>query len=239
VSNGANYKVTSTGSKHKVITIDGLSGSGKSTVARKLAKQLGFIHLNSGALYRVVGLEVMNRGLALDDDASCSVVAKALKFEFQIDSSGVTQLFVDGRRVGEELSKPNAAEFASKVAMLAGVRDALGKVQREAARSNSLVLEGRDAGTVIFPNAEFKFYLDASIDVRASRRFEEFADRSTKSLEEVKEELKLRDNRDSTRQIAPHRKPDNAFVIDTTNITVEQVVEKILELVNGEYQKQL
>lgn len=222
-----------------IVTIDGPAGSGKSTVARKLANKLGFIHLNSGALFRAVGLKVNDRGIALEDDAAISAVARETKFDFELTEGGeeakerATRLLVDGREIKERISTDLASQLASRIAVLPQLREVLLQVQRKVAQGQSVVLEGRDAGTVVFPYAEVKFYLDADPEVRAKRRFAELtaAQGGTVSFDTVMRDMQTRDTRELTRKIAPLRPADDAVTVDTTNLNVDQVVDKLREIV--------
>ena len=218
-----------------VITIDGPGGSGKSTVARKLAIKLGFIHLNSGALYRVVGIEAWKRGKSLDDDQAISALTAETSFEFSLTADQSTRLSVDGRDISNEISSAEAGKLASQIGVLPGVRAILSEVQRKVAQHNSVVVEGRDAGTVVFPYAMLKICLDADLDIRAERRLREELSRqeqsaSKEAFEQVKAELDTRDMRDSSRAVAPHRRAEDSILIDTSRMSVDEVVAKIAEL---------
>ena len=227
-----------------IITIDGPAGSGKSTVASKIAKKLGFIHLNSGALFRAVALKAEEQGVALDDDDAVSELAADTEFAFKLSGRGQiaearreTRLLVDGHDVSEQVKSPAAGRLASRIAVLPKLREILLKVQREAADGNSVVVEGRDAGTIVFPGADLKFYLDAALEVRARRRFDELRSEAgesvdrVQSLAEVRREMKVRDTRDSTREIAPQIPAEDAIRLDTSDLNVDQVVEQICGLV--------
>ncbi len=221
---------------HIVIAIDGPSGSGKSTVARKLAKRLGFVHLNSGALFRAVGKEAEERGINLDNDLEISRLAGDLCFTFVVNKSGESELLVDGQKVDAELSSQHVAELASKVAVLPSFRQVLVEVQRDAAKKHPLVLEGRDAGTIVFPQTPFKFYLAASLEIRAKRRFEELkSSGAAVSLEAIKKEIAERDERDSTRAVAPHYCSEDATVVETSVMSADEVVEKIHQLIQEKH----
>jgi len=224
-----------------VLTIDGPAGSGKSTVAAKLAKKLGFVHLNSGALFRAVALEALARGISLQDDQAVSELARSLRFSFEVnlDDGGETQFLVNGLEVGSRIQSTAASEAASQVGLLKNLREVLVDVQRQvAAQHASVVVEGRDAGTVVFPGARHKFYLDASLDIRAKRRGLDLAklggqitDSSSEDelFARVKSELDARDKRDQTREHSPHRKADNAVLVDTSGLTIDEVVEAICQ----------
>jgi cytidylate kinase len=214
-----------------IITIDGPAGSGKSTVARKIAKKLGIIHLNSGALFRAIGLKAKRTGVELDDEGAVARLAAATEFEFVLSpidekvGSRDTCLLVDGKDIDEQLGSAEASMLASRIAVQSKLRDVLLRVQRELSLKHSLVVEGRDAGTVVFPNAEFKFYLDADIRVRAERRFAEQQD--ALDVDAVQAELEARDHRDATREIAPQVAADDATVIDTSELGIDEVVEEL------------
>ena len=237
-----------------IITIDGLTGSGKSTIARKLAIRLGFIHLNSGALFRSVALKAKEECLSLEDDGQISELAKRTKFSFFLLDNKETSLLVDGADLGGKLKEENVGAFASKVALLPSLREELVKVQREVAENFSVVLEGRDSGTVVFPEADLKFYLFASLEIRAKRRALELgivpdgivSALSTKEAKVVdagankemnekflflKNQIESRDIQDSTREFAPHRKADDAAVIDTSDRGVQEVVDELFNRV--------
>lgn len=207
-----------------IICIDGPAASGKSTVASKLARNLGFIHLNSGALFRAVALESIQTG---DDPA---VIARRLKFNFTLLPDKQTTLFVNNVDTTGKLDSPEIAEEASKIAVIPELRQELLQVQRS--QLGSLVVEGRDAGSVVFPDASFKFYLLASIEERARRRHSELASRFSSDLDDLKQDLVKRDARDEGREHAPQKAADDAIVINTDGMTVEQVVDFILNKIN-------
>lgn len=203
-------------------------------MARKLAKKLGFIHLNSGGLYRAVGLRAREQAVSLDDENAVREIAAGMKFSFQLVGNGTTELFVDGENVEDSLSSQDVGELASRVAVHPQVRNVLTEVQRAASRSASVVLEGRDAGTVVFPESRYKFFLDATLDVRARRRLAQLSpDRVSdeQHLKRCAREIAERDTRDSTRAVAPQVAAGDAHVIDTSYLTVDQVVDKICSLV--------
>jgi len=219
-----------------VITIDGPSGAGKSTVARKLANKLGFIHLNSGALFRAVALKALSSGLEVDKGSVLASLAQSIDFRFELDETRQTRLFVDGRDESAQLASEQAGRLASSIGVFPELREVLLNVQRQVGRTYSIVVEGRDAGSVVFPDAEAKFYLDAPLEVRATRRLAELrqrpsvenASKENANYEEVKAQMLTRDHRDSTREVAPNVKPQDAILIDTSSLSADEVVEKIL-----------
>lgn len=221
-----------------IITIDGPAGSGKSTVARKLANKLGFVHLNSGALYRGVGVLAEGRGISLDNEEELSRLAEETEFSFELvpaekgGSERITRLLINGQDLSEELRSSHAGVLASRVGIFPRVRASLLRVQQRAALGNSIVIEGRDSGTVVFPNADVKFYLDADIGVRANRRFAELSHRKNAlSMDEVKREMLEREERDLTRTQAPLRKAHDAVLVDSTRMNVDEVVELMRSVV--------
>ncbi len=228
-----------------IITIDGPAGSGKSTVARKIAKKLGIIHLNSGALFRAIGLKARRLGLELDDEARIARLAAETTFEFVLSGSEAgemqdggpdTRLLVDGESIDERLGSAEASLLASRIAVQAPLRDVLLEVQRDVSQKHSLVVEGRDAGTVVFPEAEFKFYLDADVRVRAQRRCEERQGASGEPLDvaKVQAEIEARDTRDATREIAPQVAADDAIRIDTSELGIDEVIEELCSRIKTE-----
>lgn len=218
----------------KIITIDGPAGAGKSTVARKLAMKLGAIHLNSGALYRAVALKALEEGVSFDDIAGLERIAKSLDFQFSV-LGAATVLRVDGKDLQEQLSQPAVAAGASKIATVSIVRDALNEVQRRVAKGlpvakeKGVVLEGRDAGTVVFPNADAKFFLVASVEQRAQRRFDELLAKGLElELSQVLSEIAERDHRDENRAVAPQKPASDSILIDTSDKDIAAVIEEIL-----------
>lgn len=219
--------------KTVVIAIDGPAGSGKSTIAAYLARRLGFVHLNSGALFRSIGFKALERGIALDDDTALTDLARETDFQVSVTPTGETQLLVDGADISIGIAGSDIGEIASKIGLQKGLRDVLADVQRTAAKRSSLVVEGRDAGTVVFPNADAKFFLEASIDVRALRRFKQLNEiaraggDSVPPLEQIRDDIAKRDERDRNRPIAPQVQARDALLIDTSHLSIDEVVTKI------------
>jgi cytidylate kinase len=211
-----------------IVTIDGPAGAGKSTVGRLLAQSLGFLYLDSGALYRAVALKAGSSGLNLGDSKALEGFLPGFKPELQADGAGF-HLFIDGVEVSAALRTPEVSRGASVVAKLPAVRGWVKEHLRWLARNGGVVAEGRDQGTAVFPEAGFKFYLDAALSTRTRRRQRDWrGNADPPSLEETMRELAARDRQDATRDAAPLKVPEGAMVIDTTELTVDQVVARCL-----------
>jgi len=216
------------GATNLVITIDGPAGSGKSTIARFLAQEWGFLYLDTGALYRAVACKMMASGLTADmpQDELLPFLG-ATKISLRQQKNGMS-VFLDGEDVSAKIRTEEIAMMASVVSALPVVREALLPVQRECAHAGSVVAEGRDMGTVVFPQADFKFYLHASAEERARRRYRELAEKDDKAdYEAIKESIILRDRQDTERDVAPLRVPEDACVIDSSHITITDVLKTI------------
>lgn len=214
-----------------VIAIDGPSGSGKGTVARLVAARLGWHLLDSGALYRLVALAGLRRGLAADDAEGHARVAAALDVHFGLDAGGGEQAFLDGDDVTRELRAERTGELASRVAALPAVRAALLGRQRAFARAPGLVADGRDMGSIVFPGAGLKVFLTASPEERALRRHKQLKEKGLDgNLAALSAEIAERDRRDATRTVAPLVAAAGAIIVDSTALSVEEVVARVLAL---------
>jgi CMP/dCMP kinase len=213
--------------KHITITIDGPAGSGKSTVARNVAQALGFTFLDTGALYRAAALAIERTGSAVHDNDSCGQVLAHTHILIKGD-----RIEVNGEDVSDYIRSHHISELASTVAVHPSVRSELVRIQRSFRGLSSLVVEGRDTGSVVFPDAEIKIYLDASTEERALRRHRELIDKGVDiTMEKVLDDIHRRDKRDSAREASPLVIPQHAIVVDTTHLKLDEVVEKILSVV--------
>ena len=215
-----------------IIAIDGPSGAGKSTLAKRLARDLGYTYLDTGAMYRALALKILRQGLDLADGAKLAELVSATEIDL-VEQSGNSQVLLDGIDVSALIRTPEVSQMASKASAFPVVRKRMLELQRALGRKGSVVAEGRDIGTVIFPEAKVKIYLDASADERGRRRFEELraAGRDV-TLEETVRELKERDKRDSERDAAPLRKADDALAVDSSAMTAEAVRARVMEVIN-------
>lgn len=216
-----------------IVAIDGPAGAGKSTAAMRLAQRLGYVLIDTGALYRAVALAAKERGISWDDGAALGELTASLEMSFGKVEGGRPRLIVDGEDRSTDIRRPDISQGASRVSAHGPVREALLAVQRQMGARGGVVLEGRDIGTVVFPDADLKVFLTASTDARARRRFEELtADGATADFEDVRREIEVRDARDSNREVAPLKPADDAIILDSTVLDLEAVVEALLALVD-------
>lgn len=213
------------------LAVDGPGGSGKGTVARGAARALGYQYVDTGAMYRAVALFARRRGVDWDDAPGVAEVAGGLRFSFEWDED-VLRVFVDGEDVTREIRADDIGQGASRVSRHAAVRDALIGLQRALGAGGSVVMDGRDIGTVVLPDADVKVFLEASLDERARRRHEELLRRGEAChLQEVRDALAARDRQDREREVAPLRPAADAVILDTTDLTIRAAVDALLALV--------
>ncbi|MBR6564660.1 MAG: (d)CMP kinase [Clostridia bacterium] len=213
------------------VAIDGPAGAGKSTLSRKLAQTLGFIYVDTGALYRTVGLKFSNAGAdtTLDCDIDAILADTAVDIRF---INGEQRVFLDGNDVSDDIRTPTASMMASAVSARPQVRAFLLEMQRKLARENNVVMDGRDIGTVVLPNAEVKIYLTASAEARANRRYKELLEKGTTvTYKEVYDDMVQRDYNDMNREIAPLKQADDAILADTSDCNLEESLALLLEIV--------
>jgi len=221
----------------RVVAIDGPAAAGKTTVGRQVGCHLGYPFLDTGAIYRAMTWAALNRGVDLSDEDALSELAASIRIDIgppAADSIEPCTISVDGKDATRHLRQPEVEAAVSLVSRVAGVREALVKVQRDLAGRNSVVMAGRDIGTVVLPRADLKVYLDASVEERARRRFTELSALAMDLTEEgVLRDLRRRDRIDSERSVSPLRPAEEAVVIDTDGLTLEEVVQRVLELAEG------
>lgn len=212
---------------YKIITIDGPSGAGKSTVAKLIADKLGFKYLDTGAMYRAVTLYMIENQVDIKNEEE--VINALNKLNIGFDSN--YRIYLDSQDITEDIRKEKVVKFVSEVSAISSVRRKMVDLQRDIAKEGNYILDGRDAGSVVFPNADYKFYLEASLEERAKRRYkEELSKEVDISFEEVRESIKKRDKYDSNRKDSPLVVPENAIIIDTTNMTIDEVAEEITDI---------
>ena len=215
-----------------IIAIDGPAGSGKSTTSKLVAKKLGISHLDTGSMYRAITVHFIKNSYTLDD-IDISSVMDAIDLEIS-NSSGEQSVFLNGEDVTGMLRSNDVSTLVSSVSSIKEVRQKMVHIQRRVSENKSVVIDGRDIGTVVFPDAEYKFFITASIESRAQRRFDELKDSdSSVTLEQIQEEIKNRDHFDSTRENSPLRKAEDAIIVDTTHLDISGQVNMILEIINN------
>lgn len=210
------------------IAIDGPAGAGKSSVAKAVAAKLGFIYVDTGALYRSIGINALRHSIATDDTEAVTDLLPDTKVELKF-IDGIQRVFLNGEDVSEAIRMPEASMAASNVSAIPAVRSFLLDLQRDMAKNNNVIMDGRDIGTVILPDAQYKFFLTASAEVRADRRFRELKDKGIEvDYNALLEEIIQRDYNDSHRETAPLKQADDAILIDSSNMTLEEVTDAII-----------
>ncbi len=215
-----------------IVAIDGPAGSGKSTVAKNIAKKLRLLYIDTGAMYRAITLKALKDNINLKDESALTDIARRSRIALSANIKGGQRVFLDGNEVTDKIRTPELTKCVSYIARVKGVREHMVKLQRQFGRQSNSVLEGRDIGTVVFPDADMKFYLDASFKERARRRFKELKvnNRGVK-LWDVENDVRIRDKKDLTRKYAPLRKAKDAIYVDTTNLSIKEVTDKLLGII--------
>lgn len=215
------------------VAIDGPVGAGKSSVARESAKRLGFIYVDTGALYRGVALYASRKGADLNVPDNVTALLPEIKVELKIEN-GIQKIFLCGEDVSEEIRLPEISMAASSVSSIPEVREFLLELQRDIAKNNNVLMDGRDIGTVVLPDAQLKIFITANPEIRAKRRYDELAAKGVETtFEQVLNDLNRRDYQDSHRAVAPLKMAENAVLVDTSELSFEESVEKIVELTNN------
>lgn len=211
-----------------IVALDGPAGSGKSTIAKILAKKYGITYLDTGAMYRMVALYILENGLNYERKEDVLKTLSSIKLNIDGD-----KFYLNGKDVSEAIRTPEVTKLVSPVSTVKEIRERLVDIQREISKGKSVILDGRDIGTVVFPNADLKVFLVASAEVRAKRRVKDYAQKGIiQEFEDVLKDIKERDHRDSTRKESPLKKADDAIELDTSYLNIEQTTEKISELID-------
>ena len=222
---------------HIAVAIDGPVGAGKSSIARAAAKRLGFVYCDTGALYRAVGLYCTRAGVDMSKNGDIAAKLPEISLELRLEN-GIQRVYLNKEDVSEEIRLPEISMAASTVSAVPEVRAALLELQRDMARTNSVIMDGRDIGTVVLPNAEVKIFLTAKPEIRAKRRYDELVQKGVETaFEEVLDDLNRRDYNDSHRETAPLKQADDAVLADTSELDFEQSVELICGIIDQRSQK--
>ena len=221
---------------YKSIAIDGPSGAGKSTMAKRLASRLGFLYVDTGAIYRTVGLCAFRNGVAPEDGPAVEALLPGLKIDMAYGEDGLQHMLLNGEDVTSEIRRHEISHYASAVSAIPAVRAFLLEMQRRFARENSVIMDGRDIGTVVLPNADLKIYLTAAAEDRALRRHRELIERGQQEdFEKVLKDILERDHRDMNRETAPLKQAEDAVLVDTTGIGLEESFAMLLDLVRTRF----
>ncbi|MCR4926150.1 MAG: (d)CMP kinase [Clostridiales bacterium] len=219
------------------VAIDGPGGAGKSTIAKQLAKDFGFIYVDTGALYRTVGLAAVKRGFKPSDAEKVVPMLPNVKVELKF-VNGEQRVFLDGEDVSTDIRMPEISMAASDVSAIPKVREYLFDLQRDIAKKNDCLMDGRDIGTVVLPDAQVKVFLTASAEIRAKRRYDELQQKGVEAkFEDVLAELKQRDYQDSHREIAPLKQADDAILFDSSNLSLQEAIDGIAKIIKEKTEK--
>ncbi len=219
--------------KYTSVAIDGPAGAGKSSVAKKVAKDMGLVYVDTGAMYRAVAYAALNNGVVIEENQA-KVEEIANRIEIELDyKDGILSVYLDNEDISDKIRTPQISKGASAVATMAGVRKRLVQMQRDMAKRANIIMDGRDICSVVLPNADIKLFLTASVDERANRRYKELIEKGEScELEQIKADIAARDKNDSEREISPLKQAEDAMLLDTSDMTFDEVVEKIKKLVN-------
>lgn len=218
--------------KYRSIAVDGPSGAGKSTMAKRLAEALGFVYVDTGAIYRTLGLLACRQGVAPDDAAAVTALLPDADIRLRYGSDGLQHMYLGGEDVTESIRRPEISKYASSVSAIPAVRAFLLNMQRDLARTHDVIMDGRDIGTVVLPNATVKIYLTASAEARAQRRWLELHEKGDPiPLEQVLEDVQQRDYNDTHRDVAPLRQAEDAVLVDTTECDLEESYQLLLKTI--------
>ena len=216
-----------------IVAIDGPAGSGKGTITKLVGKKLNLINIDTGAMYRCVSLYMLKNNIKLNDISKINLALKNINIKFT-KSNDVEKVFLNGEDVTGEIRSKNVNQIVSQVSHIIIVRESMVELQRKMAINQDIIMEGRDIGTNVFPNANIKIYLDASAEERANRRFKQNAEKGINiPYEEILENIKFRDYNDKTSSVAPLKQAEDAIYIDSTNLSIEQVVDKIVNIIEN------
>lgn len=215
------------------VAIDGPAGAGKSTLAKAVAKKLGFVYIDTGAMYRAIGLYMLDRKVELSDEKALKAALEGVKLDIAYENDA-QQVYLNGENVTGRIRTEAAGDMASKVSTLLPVREKLVMLQQEMAERIDVVMDGRDIGTVVLPNAELKIYFTAGSRVRAERRFKELSEKGITGItvDEIEEEIIARDYRDMHREHSPLKQAEDAILVDSSDLTIEEGVERLIALIN-------
>ncbi|MGM0438606.1 MAG: (d)CMP kinase [Bacillota bacterium] len=215
-----------------VIAIDGPAGAGKSTIAKKLAKRFNYRYLDTGAMYRAVTWYVIKNNIDISDKDKLSEIAKKINISFKTDNNGETYIYVNNKNVTDKIRKNKIDKNVSDVAKVSGVRTEMVKIQKRISENGEIIVDGRDIASRVLPDADLKIYLTASVEERARRRHNELLKKGISSdYEKVKEEIRKRDHIDTNRKNSPLTKTEDAILIDSTDLSIEEVLDKISSLI--------
>ncbi|MHB1483140.1 MAG: (d)CMP kinase [Saccharofermentanales bacterium] len=215
------------------VAIDGPAGSGKSTIAKIIAKEMNLLYLDTGAMYRACALKAVRLGISCTDEAAVDKMIEDISIMISFNDEG-QQIFLDGENVTDFIRTPQISKGASDISAITSVRMRMVEIQRKIARDNDVIMDGRDIGTFVLPDALLKIFLTASIDERAGRRLKDYQAKGDTDItfDDIRKDMEIRDHNDSKRALAPLKKAEDAIEIDTTDLSIEKVVEKIIALIN-------